>query len=149
AEIRRVLASLCDGAGAQSLFVLAKRGRRFSLASLLTKAGTGVADAWVREGMSKAEADALIGQIVAGAEAVEISIGLIEKRLGDALAINVARDVPPPFGLLQVAETLGLGPLQPQSISASAMVEALIAELPPERTGAAAAQSAHRASLSW
>jgi hypothetical protein len=148
-EIRSVLASLCDGAGAQSLFALAKRGRRFSLASLLIKTEIGVADAWVREGMTKAEADALIAQIVAGAEAVEVSIGLIEKRLADALAINVARDVPPPFGLLQVAETLGLGPLHPQSISPSAMVEALIAGLPPERTGAAAAQSAHRASASW
>jgi hypothetical protein len=36
----------------------AKRGRRFSLACLLTKAEIGVADAWVREGMTKTEADA-------------------------------------------------------------------------------------------
>jgi hypothetical protein len=61
-EIRSVLASLCDGAGAQSLFALIKRGRRFTLASLLVKTQVGVADAWVREGMTKAEADALIAQ---------------------------------------------------------------------------------------
>jgi hypothetical protein len=36
-EIRSVLASLCDGAGAQSLFALGKRGRRFALAALLVK----------------------------------------------------------------------------------------------------------------
>ena len=54
-----------------------------------------------------------------------------------------------PFGLLQVAETLGLGPLHPESISPLARVEALLAELPPERTGTAAAQSAHRASAKW
>jgi hypothetical protein len=107
-EIRSVLASLCDGAGAQSLFALTKRGRRFALASLLVKKEVGVADAWVRGGMSKAEADALIAQIVA--EAVEVSTALLEQRLADALAINVARDLPPPFGLLQVAEMLGLGP---------------------------------------
>ena len=70
-EIRSVLASLCDGAGAQSLFALTKQGRRFALASVLVKTEVGVADAWVREGMTKAEADALIAQIVAGAEAVE------------------------------------------------------------------------------
>ena len=64
-EIRNVLASLCDGAGAQSLFALAKRGRRFTLASLLMKTEVGVADAWVRDGITKAEADALITQIVA------------------------------------------------------------------------------------
>jgi hypothetical protein len=59
-EIRSVLASLCDGAGAQSFFALTKRGRGFALASLLVKTEVGVADAWVREGMIKAEADALI-----------------------------------------------------------------------------------------
>jgi hypothetical protein len=148
-EIRSVLASLCDGAGAQSLFALAKRGRRLALASLLVKSEVGVADAWVSDGMTKAEADAMITQIVAGAEAVEVSIGLLEQRLADALAINVARDVPPPFGLLQVAETLGLGPLRPASISPEAMVEALIADLPPERTNKAAALAAHRASAKW
>ncbi len=56
---------------------------------------------------------------------------------------------PPPFGLLQVAETLGLGPLHPESTSPLAMVETLLAELPPERTSTAAAQSAHRASAEW
>ena len=42
----------------------------------------------------------MIAEIVAGAEAVEVSIDLIEKRLADALAIDVARDLPPAFGLL-------------------------------------------------
>jgi hypothetical protein len=148
-EIRGVLASLCDGAGAQSLFALAKRGRRFGLASLLVKSEIGVADAWVRGGMTKAEADALISEIVAGTEAVEVTISLIEQRLADALAINVARDVPPPFGLLQVVETLGLGPLHPQSISPGMLVEALIANLPSARTNTVALQAAHRTSISW
>jgi hypothetical protein len=119
------------------------------LASLLVKNEFGVTDAWVRNGMTKAEADALITEIVAGTEAVEVSISLLEQRLGDALAINVARDVPPPFGLLQVAETLGLGPLHPESISRLMLVEALIAELPSARTDTVAAQAAHRASVSW
>jgi hypothetical protein len=133
---------LCDGAGAQSLFALIKRGRRYALACLLIKTEVGVADAWVREGMTKAEADVLITQIVAGAEAVESSLAFLQQRLADALAINVARDLPPPFGLLRVAETLGLGSLHPESLSPSVMAESLIAELPPERTGASAAQRA-------
>jgi hypothetical protein len=148
-EIRGVLASLCDGAGAQSLFALAKQGRRFALACLLVKSEVGLRDAWVRDGMAKAEADDLIAQIVAGAEAVEISIDLLEQRLADALAINVARDVPPPFGLLQVAETLALGPLHPKSISPPALVEALIGDLPPARKDPKAVLAAHRASARW
>src|SRR5690349_15377006 len=63
--------------------------------------------------------------------------------------INVARDIPPPFGLLRVVERLGLGPLHPESTTPSVIAESLIAELPPERTDAAAAQRAHRASARW
>lgn len=148
-EIRSVLASLCDGAGAQSLFALAKRGRRFALVSLLMKTNVGVADVWVRSGLAKAEADALITQLAAGAEAVEVSIGFLEQRLADALAINVLRDVPPPFGLLQAAETLGLGPLYPESISPAALVDALFADLPPAQTDTTAVLAAHRTSVSW
>ena len=82
------MASLCDGAGAQSLFALTKQGRRFALASLV-KTEVGVADAWVREGMTKAEADALIAQIVAAAEAVEVSIALLERRLAPRFANRI------------------------------------------------------------
>lgn len=119
------------------------------MASLLVKSEIGVADAWVRYGMTKAEADALITQIVAGAEAVEVSMRLLDQRLADALAINVARDFPPPFGLLQVVETLGLGPLHPDGISPLGLVEALLVDLPCARTDPKAAQAAHRASVGW
>jgi hypothetical protein len=44
---------------------------------------------------------------------------------------SMSRDVSPPVGLLQVAETLGIRLLQPQSISPLALVDALIADLPP------------------
>jgi hypothetical protein len=148
-EIRSVVATLCDGSGAQSLFALVKRGRHLVLAALLIKIEVGVADAWVTEGMSKAEAEAVIEEIAAGSETVEVSIGLLERRLADALAANVARDAPPPFGLLQVAEALGLGPLPPEAIAPSVLVEELLAGLPEERTGPAAATAAHRASARW
>ena len=148
-EIRSVMASLCDGAGAQSLLALVKRGRRFALAALLVKMESGVADAWVTDDMSKAEAEAVIEEIVAGSETVEVSIGLLERRLADALVTNVARDTPPPFGLLQVAEAISLGPLHPEAISPAGLSEELLAGLPAERTGPAAATAAHRASARW
>ena len=148
-EIRSVMASLCDGAGAQSLFALVKRGRRFALAAVLVKMESGVVDAWVTDDMGKAEAEALIEEIVAGSEPAEVSIGLLERRLADALATNVARDAPPPFGLLQVAEAIGLGPLHPETIAPAALAEELLAGLPAERTGTAAAAAAHRALVEW
>lgn len=99
--------------------------------------------------MSKAKAEVIIEEIVTGSETAEISIGLLEQRLADALATNVAQDFPPPFGLLQVAEALGLGPLHPEAISPSGLLEELLADLPEERTSTAAVAAAHRASARW
>ncbi|MBV9735722.1 MAG: hypothetical protein JO209_07405 [Acidisphaera sp.] len=148
-EIRRLLASLCDGAGAQSLFALLRKGRRYILASVLLKSETGVADVVLQRDLRKADADGMVGTIVAEIKAVPVSLGFVERRLADALAGNVARDVPPPFGLLEVVEALGLGPLAPETHTPDALAETLLPELAPERTDAACLLAAHRASAAW
>jgi hypothetical protein len=148
-EVVRRLASLCDGAGAQSLFVLLKTGRRFGLASVLIKTDVGIADAWVRQDMPRREADGVIAQIIAGAEAVEVSAGFVTMRLADALAIHLARQTPPPFGLLQVSEALGVGILHPVALSPLALAERLLAGLPPDRTGPEATAAAHAEAVDW
>jgi hypothetical protein len=149
AEIRTVLASMGDGSGAQSLFAIVKRGRSLALTSVLVKFERGVADAWVRDGMTKAEADDTIEDIVTGTDAVEVSIGMLERRISDALTVNLKHGAPPPFGLLQVTETLGLGSLQPQAVSAAKLVNELLADLPPAVTDARAQAAARRASADW
>jgi len=148
-DVTRLLASLCDGAGAQSLFAVVKTGRRYSLASVLVKSDTGVADAWVREDMTKREADGIVGQITGALEAANVPIGFVEKRLAGALVINLARNVPPPFGLLQVTEALGLGLLQPANASPLALAEGLLDGLPPDQTGPAATRAAHHGAADW
>ena len=148
-ELTRLLASLCDGAGAQSLFALLKIGRRFALASVLIKVDVGVADAWVRDDMPKREADGIIAQITGATEAVNVPMSFIQRRLGDALSINLVRRTPPPFGLLQVAEALGLGLLQPTEISPMALAAQLLAGLPPDQTGADATRAAHADAADW
>ncbi len=148
-EVVRRLASLCDGAGAQSLFVLLEAGRRFALASVLIKTDVGIADAWLREDMTKREADGVVAQIIAGAEAVEVSADFVTMRISDALAMNVGRQTPPPFGLLQVSEALGQGILQPAALSPLALVERHLAGLSPDRIGPEAAVAAHVAAADW
>lgn len=148
-EVVRRLASLCDGAGAQSLFALVKTGRRFALASVLIKTDVGIADAWVREDMAKREAEGVVAQIIAGAEAVEVSAGFVTMRLADALAMNVGRQTPPPFGLLQVMESLGLGLVQPAALSPLALAERLLTGLPPDQIGPEATAAAHMDAADW
>lgn len=148
-EITKLLATLCDGAGAQSLFALLKTGRRFALASVLIKVDVGVADAWVREDIPKREADDIILQITGATEAVNVSTGFLSMRLADALAINRARQTPPPFGLLQVTEILGLGLLQPVEILPMTLVSQLLAKLPADQTGPEATRAAHSGAVHW
>jgi hypothetical protein len=147
--VQAALASLCDGAGAQSLFALLKRGRRFDLVSVLVKAEEGVAGALLNEGMSKREADAMEHEIRRAAEAVDVPLAFITQRLADALAINLAQDTPPPFDLLRVVEALGVGVLQPAELPPSALAAQLLEGLPPERTDAEATRNAHRNATAW
>jgi hypothetical protein len=148
-EIKTLLASLCDGAGAQSLFALLKVGRRFALASVLIKSDVGVADAWVREDMPKREADSIVARITAETEAVLVPVSFAVRRLSDALATNLATDTSPPYGLLQVTEALGLGLLRPAALPATELAEDLLRDLPPDQTGPEATRQAHIDAADW
>jgi hypothetical protein len=62
-QINEILVSACDGAGAQSWFVILRERRKFAIAALLTKHGFGLRDAWVRRGLTGAEIKAFLAQI--------------------------------------------------------------------------------------
>jgi hypothetical protein len=143
-EIRSVLACLADGAGATSLFVLLRRGREHRLASILIKEEHGVADALLTDAMTAAALRAMRGRIIAEIDVAEVPLGYLEARLAAALGENLARRVPLPFRLLQVAESLALGPVTPARVTPAALAAGLLEGLPPDRTGAAALAVAHR-----
>lgn len=148
-EVKRLLASLCDGAGAQSLFALVKTGRRYALASVLVRADSGVADAWVRDDMTKREADDIVAQITHATEAVDVSLEFAEMRMSDALATNLAREMLPPFGLLHVTEAVGRGPLLPAATSPMMLADTLLRGRPPGDVGPEATRAAHRDAADW
>ena len=126
-EIKTLLVTLTDGAGAQSVFALAKLGRRHVVASVLTKADIGIAEALLGEGMSKTEADGFLRMIKQEADAQPVSAGFVEGFLTAALARNLAQGRPPPFGFVQLLEVLGLGALHPIPQPAVEMAERLLA----------------------
>lgn len=128
AEVKTMLVTPTDGAGAQSVFVLAKLGRRHVVASVLTKSGTGIAEALLGEGLSKTEADGLIRMIKQEADARTVSAGFVERFLAAALATNLAQGIPPPFGFVQVLEVLSLGALHPLAQPATVLAESLLAD---------------------
>ena len=148
-EIIKLLASLCDGAGAQSLFAVLKIGRRFALSSVLIKADTGIADAWLRDGMSKRETNDALREISDMAEAVAVPISFAQTLLADALATNLAKRIPPPFAFLQFTEALGLGLILPAAMPPARLAAELLASLPSTQTGPEASAAAHAAAKYW
>jgi hypothetical protein len=133
-EMKALLVTLTDGAGAQSVFALAKRGRRHVIASILIKAEIGIAEALLGEGMSKSEADRFLKVIKQEVDARPVSAGFVEQWLTASLATNLVQGHPPPFGLVQVLEMLGLGVLHPKAQSAMEVAQRLLAAADTENT---------------
>ena len=115
------LATPMDGAGAQSLFVLTKTGRKRTLIGFLMKLEGGVIDAWAMTDLTPRRADELLDHTRMEADAMPVSSAYIEARLADALADNL-RANPPPFGLVQACELMGTGPLIPKAADFTAML---------------------------
>ena len=129
-QVREVLASGIDGAGAQSIFVLAREGRRNGIACILLKHGIGVRDAWARHGLTRAELDDFVAQ----AQQIDLlpcSLDYVRIAVAHSLAVNLHSDVMPPFTLLDAMETAGLQGIQPEELSTKAVLSLLESEANP------------------
>lgn len=122
--IETQLVTPVDGAGAQSLFVLVRQGRKVALASILVKLEDGVVDAWAQPDLTRKRAREMLDHMRMEAGALSVSLAYVEARIADALTCNLMKN-PPPFGLIQALETFGAGTIIPQSIDAAAMLAGL------------------------
>ena len=148
-QINAVIASGCDGAGAQSLFVILKRGRKLALASLLVKHGFGVRDGWVRDDLSRREVDQLLAEIEQELDPFDASPEIVQAAVAHGLAANLDRHEPPPFGLVQFLEAVSPVQVRPNRIPTELLIEQLLDGVPPERQSAKAIASALSDSKLW
>src|SRR3954447_17948261 len=130
-QVHDALASGIDGVGAQSLFVLAREGRRRAIGCLLIKAEVGVRDAWARHGLTRSEMEEFVGQVASGTEVFPVSSEYVRIAAAQALAVNLASGVMPPFGLLDFVETADLQGLQPEALPLERLLGMLEAEVDP------------------
>jgi hypothetical protein len=144
-----VAASGFDGAGAQSLFIVMKQGRKYAIASLLLKQGIGIKDAWTNTGMTRKAAFAMLEQIEDQVGLLESDGAYLETALSHFLATGLAAGTPPPFGLLEVLEALALPPPAPAIQDIAALLDGVLATIPTERQNAAALEQAIQQSASW
>ena len=142
-------ASGIDGAGAQSFFVLVKEGRKYAMASLLVKLGVGIGDSWVQRGMTKRQGEDLLLRISQEIELLETPSSHLAMVLGHFLAVGLARNTAPPFGLLDFIETTGLATANPGLVPLDRLIGSLIAAIPPQRRRPASVNRALKASAQW
>jgi hypothetical protein len=127
-QVQEVVASPFDGSGAQSLFMVARDGRKFAVVALLIKQGIGVRDAWVRRGLSRRELGAFLAQVAGQIDLSAVTLDHVRAVTKHVLAVGAAGSVMPPFGLIDVAETVGMSDLNPADWSIEDALDALLAE---------------------
>jgi hypothetical protein len=134
--------SACDGSGTRGLFVTQRAGTRYQLASVMMKY-SGVAQAMIVSDLSRSEMDDIVRQMKSAAPVSETDLAGVARMLELAIADNFASGDLPPFKLVEVVESLGLGPFHPDHASPKEIIAGLLADLPPEQTNPTAVAKAH------
>jgi hypothetical protein len=148
-QIGDVIASGCDGAGAQSFFVVIRQKRKHSVASLLVKHGFGVRDAWVRADLTSAETQMFLDQTDFEMGGFETSLDVVQTALNHGLAVSLKAGETIPFGLLQFIELTGLSTIVPSYVNSQELLDKLLADIPADKKSDAAASRALAGSKRW
>jgi hypothetical protein len=141
-KIIKCFVSACDGSGTRSLFATQRVGGQYQLVSVMMKLA-GVADAMVLPELPKSAMDDMVRELKSSVPVMETDLAGITRMLGLAIADNFASGTLPPFKLVEVVESLGLGPVHPDHSSPMEIITGLLADLPAEQTNPTAVARAH------
>ncbi|NLH82497.1 MAG: YecA family protein [Phyllobacteriaceae bacterium] len=126
--VQRVVATIPDGAGAQSIAVALQRGRKRSLAMLLLKQGHGVKDAFFIPCSSAAEQKRILIQAHREMGGIDVDVAFVPQALARALGDGAASGHLPATGLVDMAEIWGDGAVTPAAADPGAILAALDAD---------------------
>ncbi|WP_285022464.1 hypothetical protein [Novosphingobium sp. fls2-241-R2A-195] len=147
-QVRELLISERDGAGAQNIFASIKQGRKNALVSILIKQGHGVRDAWVAASLSRPEIEDMLGHIASEMSLHEATAEDTALLLSSAVADGSASS-PPPFGLVQAITLIGLSDVAPRAISVHDLVASMLEGVDEAAGNSKAVERAVRASGRW
>jgi len=139
-RLHRVLATVPDGAGAQSFAVAAQWGGQRVAVMLLLKQGLGVKDAYVIPCNSATEQRQVLAHVAEEINAIDVAREALEPALAAALAEGHDTGTPPAHGLVDVAEVCGLREMRPAAMSMEDWVTHLdpagkLSRLSPQKLG--------------
>ncbi|QDA35801.1 YecA family protein (plasmid) [Paracoccus liaowanqingii] len=139
-KLHRVVASLVDGSGTQSMAATVQTGSSRSVALVLLKQGFGVKDAYVLPCASATEQRAIMARITDEIEAFDVSPKYMAQAIGLAVAEGLEAGLAPVPGLVDVVQSCSLVGLRPLSASVEAILgladpDGRIAGLPVQARG--------------
>ena len=148
-RLHRIVASMVDGSGAQSLGAAVQSGSARHVAVVLLKQGFGVKDAYVVPCSSATEQKAIVARMTDEIDAYDIPLAYAADAIGLALSEGLERGLSPVPGLVDVAQVCGLSEVRPLP----ATVATILARADPDdRIGARSVQARGRlitASQHW
>ena len=127
-SIEGIVATAIDGAATQGFLLVSPAGRKKRLSSLLTKVG--IADAWSGEPELRRRIETSLADAGMGAPVLVVSRTYLDRMVAHHLVLSTEKGEAPPFGLLQVAETIGGADWQPARITFSEALAELIDQVP-------------------
>jgi hypothetical protein len=127
-RLEEIFATSIDGSAAQGFLLISRAGRQKRLSSLLVK--DGIADAWSGEPESRRRIEMSLASPEMEAPMLAVSRSYLDRIVAHQLALCIEKRQAPPFGLLQVAETIGGADWQPARMAFAETLAGLMAEIP-------------------
>jgi hypothetical protein len=143
-SIETILATSIDGAATQGFLLVSPSGRKKRISSILTKGR--ISDAWSGEPETRRTIEATLAGAGMNAPMIGVSRSYLDRTIAHQLALTTDQGEAPPFGLLQVAETIGGAEWQPARMPFNETLAELIDELPKAMCEPAAIASVSRKS---
>ncbi len=127
-SIEATVATGVDGATTQGFLLISPVGRKKRLSSILTKGG--IADAWSGEPETRRRMEMSLAAAGMDSPTITVSRSYLDRTVAHQLALSIEKRETPPFGLLQVAETIGGADWQPARMVFGETLAGLMAEVP-------------------
>ena len=127
-SVEAIVASAIDGVAAQGFLMISPAGRKKRVSSILTKGG--ITDAWSGEPESRRQIEASLAVAGMDAPMLAVSRAYLDRTVAHHLALTIEKGGAPPFGLLQVAETIGGADWRPARIVFADALAELMVDVP-------------------
>ncbi|MCF7701537.1 UPF0149 family protein [Loktanella sp. M215] len=121
--LHRLVSSLPDGTGSQSILASVSLGSQKCIAALLLKSGHGIKDAYAIPCSSASDQRRTLAEIEESMPMHDVPTDYLPAALAAALGEGLAADLPPAPGFLDVAEMLGLRDITPSDTSSASTAD--------------------------